>query len=169
MQYGSSGYSGNHYRLYTASITSRKTRNPPLPDILWKASGVTTRPTSGLRLTVKHVPSHTVAGLQATPLLSQQRPCLSRSEPSRRSIHCADNTQRRHSLRDTHLLSRPQQTSTVTAKIPAAAPPKANRTMLPPLPSPTLELPHVTEDIPSTSDSQDTSSLGEDDEVRDIY
>ena len=140
MQYGSGGYSGNQ-RLYTPSYGLQRSgpgqggREKALPDIWWKASGVTTRPTSGLRLTVRHMDVPQYAGSQATHPLSQQKtPArLSLSDPATRPVQYRA-TSTRSSLSDNiprRVLCRPQFTTVPTA----TSAPKANRTMLPPLPT----------------------------------
>lgn len=122
------GYSGNH-RLYTPSFGSRAPRVDTLPNILWKASGVMTRPASGLRLTVKHV-NVPRADMRVIPedsrSISSQRSSarFSRSDPPLRAT-AQLHTGRSNGLKDGRLPSRQQQST------PSA--PKATRTMLPPI------------------------------------
>ena len=160
MQYGGRAYSGDQ-RLYTPSLGSRKNgeRGQTLPNILWKASGVLTRPTSGLRLTVQHV------DVPCPGPLTQRRNSSS-SEPSRPPAlqHRATTSQStRRSLQNSRLLSRPQHTT-----VPSAAPsthtgaPKASRTMLPPLtPAPLVvdEPPPPEVDEHSSTGPEDNSTL----------
>ena len=179
MQYGSNGHPGNQ-RFYTPNLGSRKNRERgaqenALPNILWKASGVTTRPTSGLRLTVTHVDDpyaghrmraqDTRDALTRPPQHTSAR--LTRSGPAGQALHyMRTSTQhfpRRSSLKDTRLLSRPQQLSSVPSTPPA---PKATRTMLPPLaaePALIEDSDHSSEH-PSTSNEDGSSSALEDSE-----
>ena len=155
-----------------------------LPNILWKASGVTTRPTSGLRLTVKNVnvPHPGPQGMQAARgALSQRTSARStRSNPAGHPLQylraTAQSHVRRSGLGDARLLSRPQQSASSTAS--TAAPqstPKAVRTMLPPLASspPVAEPPQGEggSEQCSTDDEEDSSPLEDSDseeEVRNI-
>ena len=187
MEYGSNGHPGNQ-RFYTPNLGSRNrergARENALPNILWKASGVTTRPTSGLRLTVTHVDDpyaghrmraqDTRDALTRPPQHTSAR--LTHSDPAGQALHyMRTSTQhfpRRSSLKDTRLLSRPQQLSSVPSTPPA---PKATRTMLPPLAAPAAE-PALTEvsdhssEHPSTSNGDGSSSALEDseEEVRNV-
>ena len=134
MQYGGTN------RLHTSGAASREgERGRALPDILWRAAGVTTRPGSGLRLTVRHVEVPQLSGTLGMPPLTQQRTQsrLSRSEPCGRPLQLP--TQRRSSLRDTRLLTRQQISPAKPHSVPplsSSTAPKASRTMLPPLPAP---------------------------------
>lgn len=175
-QYGArgGGYSGNH-RLYTPSFGSRAPRVDTLPNILWKVSGVTTRPASGLRLTVKNV-NVPHAGLQemgvipedSRSVLSQRTSArFSRPDPTNHLLRSTaqSHTGRSTGLRDPRLPSRQQQ-ATPTA-------PKATRTMLPPITtsptSPPDDEPLPTSEHSSTSNEGVSSSQEEsdsEDEVR---
>lgn len=162
-QYGARGcgYSGNK-RLYTPSFGSRAPQVETLPNILWKASGVTTRPASGLRLTVKNVnvPHAGLQEMRGIPddTLSRTSGRLSRtSHPLRATAQ--SNVGRSTGLRDTRLPHRQvKQSTTPTA-------PKATRTMLPPIttsPPVTDPLPREDESEHSSTSNQDVSSLLED-------
>ena len=179
MQYGGRrGYSGDQ-RLYTPSLASRRSgeRGQTLPDILWKASGVMTRPTSGLRLTVQHVDvPH--AGPQGPP--RAQRHNSSCSEPGRPSVlqhRTATSQPIRRNLQNARLLSRPQQTTVLHAATPSThhtAAPKASRTMLPPLtpaPPAVAEPPpvEVDDEHSSTGPEDDSTLLGDSDSEEEVY
>lgn len=166
-QYGArgGGYSGNH-RLYTPSFGSRAPRVDTLPNILWKVSGVTTRPASGLRLTVKNV-NVPHAGLQEMRVIPEDsRSTLSQRTSARFSRpdptnHPLRATAQSHLGRSTGLgLPSRQQQSTPTA-------PKATRTMLPPITtsptSPLTDEPLQTSEHSSTSNQGVSSSLEESD------
>lgn len=171
---GSSGHpAGSHRLSHLASRGSERGSRPgALPDILWRASGVTTRPGSGLRLTVRHmdVPQHHSEPHGMPPLTPQSR--LSRSEPTGRPLQCGPPShQRRSSLRDTPRLL-PRQTTPSFSTQPSSIPPpgsstapKATRTMLPPLPvSPPQCGEPANEDEKASTDSQRESSSLEDSE-----
>ena len=181
MQYG--GRSGGHHtgrhRLITPSLApraagEREGRPSALPDILWRASGVTTRPGSGLGLTVRHVDvpqHHSEAMPPLTAAQGKTNARLSRFEPSGRPIQyqppCSHH-QRRSSLRDALLSRQKVQPSALllASGSSTAAHPKATRTMLPPLPlvrSPPPQ-PAEQEEKASSSSSQDASSSLEDSE-----
>lgn len=171
-QYGArgGGYSGNQ-RLYTPSFGSRAPRVDTLPNILWKVSGVTTRPASGLRLTVKNV-NVPHAGLQemgvipedSRSVLSQRTSArFSRPDPTCHRT-AQSHTGRSTGLRDARLPSRQQQ-ATPTA-------PKATRTMLPPITtsptSPPDDEPLLTSEHSSTSNQGVSSSLEESDSEEEV-
>ena len=173
MQYGGRGYSGDQ-RLYTPSLGSRR-GGQTLPNILWKSSGVVTRPTSGLHLTVRHVDvPH--GGTQGVPP-AQRRPST-RSEPSRtleeRETTAGSRRSGRSSLQNTRLLSRPQQTAVSHTAAPSThvSAPKASRTMLPPItPAPPVaaEPPAQVEEDGghSSTDLENNSSPPEDSDSED--
>lgn len=157
------GYSGNK-RLYTPSFGSRAPQGETLPNILWKASGVTTRPASGLRLTVKNVnvPHAELQEVRVVPddTFSRTSGRLSRTNyplQATASSNVGRSTDRRLPPRQV------KQTTTPTA-------PKATRTMLPPIAtSPPVTEPLQGEDVSkfSSTSSQDVSSPLEDSDSED--
>ena len=178
MQYGRSGGHPGGHRLVAPGLapraSERESRPGAFPDILWRASGVTTRPGSGLRVTVRHmdVPQH-LSEPQGIPPLAQHTRHHSRSEPTGRPLHYQPpRNQRRSSLRDTPRLLPRQTAHSFPTEPPAAFPatsstahPKATRTMLPPLPvsPPRCEEP-AEEEEKSSNESQGESSSLEDSE-----
>ena len=163
-------------RLYTPSLGSGRNgeRGQTLPNILWKASEVMTRPTSGLRLTVQHV-DVPYAGQRGR--LLTQRGNSSRSEPSRPPAlqHRTTTSQStRRSLQNPRLLSRPQQTPPSAAPSTRTCALKASRTMLPPLtPAPPVVADpppaEVDDEHSSTGPEDDSTLLGDSDSEEEVY
>lgn len=136
MQHGAGGYPGNR-RLYTPNLGIRvghreRTGEGALPDILWKISGVTTRPTNDLRPMITNVPNAGVHPHVGT--VPRERPAgrLSFSDSSAiGTLRSPAYQQARRNSEEGRLLYRPRAgpCSPATPSVP-----KASRTMLPPLP-----------------------------------
>ena len=160
---GGYGYQGSR-RHYTLGLSFGKrplTRETALPNILWRASGVRARPTSGLKPVVTNVPN---AGahphLPTTPRERSASIVSTLSDSTALGRPFSRRLTARTSAENYRLQPRPH------AKLGTPASPPTPRTFLPPLTlgGPAEGAVEERENIPEARDKVETSSSTEEEE-----